>query len=212
MFVFSLLINCQTWYRDSHGLFDYEEDSSEKLTASEFRVNGSFNIRRIPKDQMTIEKFSNFNLMRLEQKYLEDLREEKSVSNYLLNKLINSKKEIVATIMHKEGNYWLYHKNTIEEEDQERGNPGDKIWHIVKYLKTDLEHQNEQGFQVSIGDTLKFGRVRYKIVMINNSKTGTVKYDVNDRFCRKSTRIGHNKPELLTENDNANISFGSSHS
>jgi hypothetical protein len=65
---------------------------------------------------------------------------------------------------------------------------------------------------VAVGDTLKFGRVRYKIVVINNSRKGTIRYDANDRFSRKSTRIGGNRPELLTENDNANISFGSSNS
>ena len=85
----------QTWYRDSHGLFDYEEDGFDKLTASEFRVSGSFNVKRCPKDMLLVEKFNNFNLMRLEQKYLEDVREEKIIStNYFLNKVINDKKEI----------------------------------------------------------------------------------------------------------------------
>ena len=114
--------------------------------------------------------------------------------------------------MHKEGAYWLYHKNTIEEEEQEKGSPGEKLWHIVKYIKTDQEHNNEKGFLVGLGDTLKFGRVRYQIVVTNNSKKGTIKYDANDRFSRKSTRISGNRPEVLTENDQANISFENSNS
>jgi hypothetical protein len=37
--------------------------------------------------------------------------------------LINDKKEIVATVLAKNGNYWLYHRNTLEEHDLEKGNP-----------------------------------------------------------------------------------------
>ena len=82
--------------------------------------------------------------MRLEQKYLEDLKEEKKLStNYFLNKLINDKKEIVATVLSKNGDYWLYHKNTLEEHDLEKGNPGEKLWFIVKYLIKDQEYNFE---------------------------------------------------------------------
>jgi hypothetical protein len=51
--------------------------------------------------------------------------------------LINDKKEIVATVLSKNGDYWLYHKNTLEEHDLEKGNPGEKLWFIVKYLIKD---------------------------------------------------------------------------
>jgi len=73
----TILVNCQTWYRDSHGLFDYEEDSPEKLFLSEFKANGNFNLKRMPRDEVNSEQFSNFNLMRLEQSYLSELRLEK---------------------------------------------------------------------------------------------------------------------------------------
>ena len=106
----------ETWYRDSHGLFDYEEDGFDKLTPNEFRISGSFNVKRCPKDMLLLEKFNDFNLMRLEQKYLSDVRLEKIIStNYFLNKVINDKKEIVATVLNKQGAYWLYHRNTLEE-------------------------------------------------------------------------------------------------
>ena len=65
---------------------------------------------------LLLEKFNDFNLMRLEQKYLSDVRLEKIIStNYFLNKVINDKKEIVATVLNKQGAYWLYHRNTLEE-------------------------------------------------------------------------------------------------
>ena len=73
---------------------------------------------------------------------------------------------------------------------------------------TDEEYDLSKGFKLEIGDTLKFGRVRYKIVHLHNSKKGMMKFDVNDRFARKSTKIGR----LLTENENANISFMSGNS
>ena len=31
-------------------------------------------------------------------------------------------------------NYWLYHKAIVEEPDDERMQPADKAWLIVKYL------------------------------------------------------------------------------
>lgn len=84
--------------------------------------------------------------MRLESKYLDDVRQEKIIStNYFLNKLINDKKEIVATILNKKGNYWVYHKNTLEELNLEKGNPGEKLWYIVKYISNDREHGLDKG-------------------------------------------------------------------
>lgn len=31
-------------------------------------------------------------------------------------------------------NYWIYHKNVIEEYEEEKINPADKAWLIVKYI------------------------------------------------------------------------------
>lgn len=96
--------------------------------------------------------------------------------------MINDKKEIVATVFTKNGDYWLYHRNTLEEHDLEKGNPGEKLWFIVKYLNKDPEYNLGQGLKIQLGDTLKFGRVRYKIIQINNLKKGNLKFDLNDRF------------------------------
>jgi hypothetical protein len=48
-------------------LFDYEEDSPEKLFLSEFKAKGNFNLKRMPRDEVSADNFTNFNLMRLEQ-------------------------------------------------------------------------------------------------------------------------------------------------
>jgi hypothetical protein len=42
-----------------------------------------------------------------------------------------------------------------------------------------------EGFEVTLGDTVKFGRVRYKIVMTHELINGLQKYDMHDRFMAK---------------------------
>jgi hypothetical protein len=53
---------------------------------------------------------------------------------------------------------------------------------IVKYMLEDQEHYYPQGVPIGLGDTLKFGRVRYKIIMVSNRVKGCQKFDLNDRF------------------------------
>lgn len=36
------------------------------------------------------------------------------------------------------GNYWLYHKNVVEDADEEKLNPADKVWLIVKYMNNNF--------------------------------------------------------------------------
>ena len=56
-----------------------------------------------------------------------------------------------------------------------------KAWHIVKYLNSDtssfINKVNPlslivQGYKVKIGDIIKFGRVRFKVIMLCNSFDG----------------------------------------
>jgi len=32
------------------------------------------------------------------------------------------------------GNYWIYHKNSVEDAEEEKLQPADKAWLIVKYI------------------------------------------------------------------------------
>ena len=34
-------------------------------------------------------------------------------------------------------NFWLYHRTTVEDYEEERQQPSMKAWHIVKYLNSD---------------------------------------------------------------------------
>lgn len=60
---------------------------------------------------------------------------------------------------------WVYHKATVDPNEEEAANSATKSWRIVK-------HMPEQTYKIKKGDTIKFGRVRFKIVRMN-SKTET---------------------------------------
>jgi len=40
----------------------------------------------------------------------------------------------VATVFFKDNNYWIYHKNTIECVEEEKANPGEKLWLCMKHM------------------------------------------------------------------------------
>lgn len=80
----------------------------------------------------------------------------------------------VATIFFKDNNYWIYHKNTIENVEEEKANPGEKLWLCMKNMAQDPDYNLNagEGYKLAIGDTIKFGRVRYKVIMMHNEKDG----------------------------------------
>jgi len=59
-----------TWYRDSHGLFDYEEH--EKITKSHLKSRSSFLLKR-DGDLLNLEEFTDFESMVENEKALADL-------------------------------------------------------------------------------------------------------------------------------------------
>lgn len=89
-----------------------------------------------------------------------------------------------ATCYFKNGIYWMYHKHLIDDCEFEKHNPGDKLWLIIKHMANDKDYNcsSGHGFKLDIGDTIKFGRVRYKVIMFHNEKVGLKSYDVMNRF------------------------------
>jgi hypothetical protein len=73
------------------------------------------------------------------------------------------REKIVCRFFFREGSYWIYHKNFIDEAiDQilER-KPEEKIWQVVKST-----YQREMDFpcyKIQRRDLIKVGRVRFKI-------------------------------------------------
>lgn len=64
-----MTISAATWYRDSHGLFDYEE--KEKLTMSNFKMRNNFVLKRHD-DSIYTESFGEFRSATLNYKRLEE--------------------------------------------------------------------------------------------------------------------------------------------
>ena len=56
----------------------------------------------------------------------------------------------------------------------------------MKHLVNDRDYDFQQGlgYKLEIGDTIKFGRVRYKVIVVNNEKDGLQEYSLLDRFQR----------------------------
>tara|TARA_B110000285_G_scaffold235526_1_gene317821 strand:- start:4922 stop:5281 length:360 start_codon:yes stop_codon:yes gene_type:complete len=113
------------------------------------------------KDSITYESFSNFSEMRANQKCLQELQ----VEEY---------KKPMATCLLKDNNFWIYHKNTIEDAEEEKASPGEKLWLVMRHMANDPDHSFEEGkgFKLELGDTIKFGRVRYKVIMMHNESEG----------------------------------------
>ena len=99
--------------------------------------------------------------MRLDQKSLQELQKD----DY---------KKIITTCFFKDNNYWLYHRDTVDSSEEEKTNPGDKLWLVMKLMARDKSYnfKPDQGYKLGIGDTIKFGRVRYKVIMMQNKAEG----------------------------------------
>lgn len=92
--------------------------------------------------------------------------------------------DIAATVLFKDGGYWMFHSPVIEDSEKEKTSPGEKLWLVMRHMANDPDHEfvPEQGFKLTIGDTIKFGRVRYKVIMMNSYVDGHQEYSLLDRF------------------------------
>ena len=73
----------------------------------------------------------------------------------------------ILHFLFRNNNYWVYHKNTVEN-DKIDTEPANKLWYIIKFYNS---CQNaDQGFKLEQGDTIKLGRVRFKIKEIHRGQ------------------------------------------
>lgn len=95
--------------------------------------------------------------------------------------------KIAASCLFKDNNYWIYHRFDIDSAEDEKANPGDKLWLVMRHMGNDKDYnfQPGQGYKLEIGDTIKFGRVRYKVIMMHSEAEGLQEYNVGDRFLRQ---------------------------
>ena len=46
----------------------------------------------------------------------------------------------VATCLLKQNNFWIYHTHKIEDSEEEKANPGDKLWLVLRHMANDPDH------------------------------------------------------------------------
>lgn len=48
------------------------------------------------------------------------------------------------------------------------------MWLLIRHMQADKEHKfvPKEGYNIGLGDTIKFGRVRYKIVQTHDTYNG----------------------------------------
>jgi len=80
------------------------------------------------KEYVVSENFDDFNTMRLNYKCLNELDPT------------NDSSKICATCFFKDNNFWIYHSNKIEDSEEEKANPVDKLWLIMRHMGKDKEH------------------------------------------------------------------------
>ena len=71
--------------------------------------------------------------------------------------------KIVARMLHQDGNYWVYHKNFLDEAIDQvlEKKPEEKIWRVVR--ETRCPEMEIPCYRLMKKDLIKVGRVRFKI-------------------------------------------------
>ena len=65
----------------------------------------------------------------------------------------------MLSLVYKQGIYWVFHSKSLRDDSFK--NHADHAWRIVKYESVNNRKVNY--FKVVEGDTIKFGRVRFRI-------------------------------------------------
>ena len=59
-----------------------------------------------------------------------------------LNELLKEDyKSPVATCLFKDNNYWLYHRDAVDNSEEEKTNPGEKLWLVMRLMQRDKSHE-----------------------------------------------------------------------
>jgi hypothetical protein len=127
------------------------------------------------KEEIALESFDGYEAMK--EAYFDEDGEPKAGN------------ASAATCFLKNGTYWIYHGHQVDDAEYEKHNPGDKLWLIVRHMVCDKDYNcsTGHGFKLDIGDTIKFGRVRYKVILFHNERLGLKAYDVMHRFAQSES-------------------------
>ena len=91
--------------------------------------------------------------------------------------------ELLLSIAYKNGRYWLFHSRDFTRMDA-LVNPSEQAWIVLKNMNNNVfkdKVRKKQGYKLTGGDTIKFGRVRFVIKKISSDPT----YDANPTLIMK---------------------------
>ena len=126
-------MRCVTWTRDSHGLFDYE---SKNIAKKNIKTQTGGKIIRIGDEVQLVSK------------------------SYVMGP--NSKPMISLNKNHSiKGNFTIINETiTPELVDENDSDVNQKMFVVVRNTKST---SNNQDYQLSLGDIVKLGRIKFKI-------------------------------------------------
>jgi predicted component of type VI protein secretion system len=107
-----------------------------------------------------------------------------------------------ALILEKDNSYWVYHRGVIEDDEEEKAAPSEKVWLIVKFADQMSSSPYKGCHRLRIGDTVKFGRVRFKVIMMHNEVDGEQVFK-ESRFSHKAkTKAAAAKVSRMSHEEN----------
>ncbi|CAI2376075.1 unnamed protein product [Moneuplotes crassus] len=129
-----LYLRLVTWFRDSHGLFDYD---SARYTESDIFIENSYFINRDGNDGIQLAQYN------VENEGGDTFRSEYENSKCL------------ASISQISGEYYLFHKADNVASNKE------KLWWVIKSFK--VNKYGYRGHKLKKGDKIRFGRLVYNV-------------------------------------------------
>lgn len=214
--IYCFLLECETWKRDSHGLFDYESNDVVKNT---LKINSTTNLFR-----------NNDNIEQCASKYLNSRRAEiwldlsiESIHNTIVdredgeemkyttpwkvesnNKFlaeVNKSSEIerqypdslVHILNNKKGDYWIYHKSFYDKNEDYFGDTDKLLWITIRDYN---DSASSLGYKLNAGDILRFGRAKVRVLKIQQDEGCSTESDYKIKISNKIE-----PPEYMSEDD-----------
>lgn len=187
-----LIIEAETWKRDSHGLYDYE---TRDIIRNNLKIIGSTQLFR--KEEGIEQTFHPIDHRRKADivldisfgsdnnavKHKEEREEDKKSWDMSDNEISkNDETSPIAQIIYKFGQYWIYNKPSYNLDDDFNGDPQKYIWYTIRDYQ---ESASSWGYIIKENDILKFGRARVKVIKISNKnaeRNSECHLKVTDKF------------------------------
>ena len=173
--VISSQLRNNAWYRDSHGLFDY---NASWYSESEIYVEGSWFLNRDINDWIQLSEYN------LDIEFDDTYRSEYEHSKTL------------ASLAEIGGDYYLFHKASKIISNRE------KIWWVIKSFKTNKH--GFRGHLLQKADKIRFGRLVYYVRDISSDPSNERDRENYDKNLINETKYeGDNIQEIMNSLENS---------